>query len=110
MKPETKVETEFPVSNTPKKKQPWSQSIKGPLIFSLAMGVIAGVVGMITSTGGSQNDMRVDIGLACFGIAFIVCLLVISVLTMASKDNDPELGKGTGVNRSSANPDKKFED
>lgn len=93
-----------------KKKQPWSQSIKGPLSFSLVMAIIAGVVGLVSSTGGSQNPMRFDIGLACFGIAFIACLLVISVMTMAGKENDPELGKGTGVNRSSANPDKKFED
>ncbi|MGO1230196.1 hypothetical protein ACTXIU_06830 [Glutamicibacter arilaitensis] len=93
-----------------KKKQPWSHSIKGPLSFSLILAVVAGIVGLITSTGGSQNPLRFDIGLACFGIAFIASLLVISVMTMAAKDNDPELGKGTGVNRSSANPDKKFED
>lgn len=93
-----------------KKKQPWSQSIKGPLSFSLILAVVAGIVGLITSTGGSQNPLRFDIGLACFGIAFIASLLVISVMTMAAKDNDPELGKGTGVNRSSANLDKKFED
>lgn len=93
-----------------KKKQPWSQSIKGPLSFSLILAVVAGIVGLITSTGGSQNPLRFDIGLACFGIAFIASLLVISVMTMAAKDNDPELGKGTGVNQSSANPDKKFED
>ncbi|WP_413455122.1 hypothetical protein ACLQ8T_14930 [Glutamicibacter sp. FR1] len=93
-----------------KKKQPWSQSIKGPLSFSLILGLVSGVVGLISSTGGSQNPPRFDIGLAAFGIAFVASLLVISVLTMAAKDNDPELGKGTGVNRSSANPDKKFED
>ncbi|ALD65052.1 hypothetical protein ACPROK_06785 [Glutamicibacter soli] len=96
------------MGNNPKKKQPWSQSIKGPLSFSLILALVAGGVGMITSTGGSQNEIRLDVGLACFGIAFVASLLVISVLTMASKENDPELGKGTGVNRSSANPDKKF--
>lgn len=98
------------MGNNPKKKQPWSQSIKGPLSFSLILAIVSGGVGMISSTGGSQNPVRLDIGLACFGIAFIASLLVISVLTMASKENDPDLGKGTGVNRSSANPDKKFND
>ncbi len=98
------------MGNNPKKKQPWSQSIKGPLSFSLILAIVAGGVGMITSTGGSENEVRVDIGLACFGIAFVVSLLVISVLTMASRENDPELGKGTGVNRSSANPEKKSKD
>lgn len=98
------------MGNNPKKKQPWSQSIKGPLSFSLILAIVSGGVGMISSTGGSQNPVRIDIGLACFGIAFIASLLVISVLTMASKENDPDLGKGTGVNRSSADPDKKFND
>ena len=74
------------------------------------MGLVSGVVGLISSTGGSQNPLRFDIGLAAFGIAFVASLLVISVLTMAAKENDPDLGKGTGVTRSSANPDKKFED
>ncbi|GAB3619960.1 hypothetical protein GCM10027417_12210 [Glutamicibacter endophyticus] len=98
------------MGNNGQKKQPWSQSIKGPLSFSLVMAFIAGIVGMITSTGGSENPIRYDIGLLCFGIAFVACLLVISVLTMASKENDESLGKGSGVNRSSANPQKKFED
>lgn len=98
------------MGNNSKPKQPWSQSIKGPLSFSLVMALIAGITGMITSTGGSDNQVRIDIGLVCFGIAFVVCLLVISVLTMAGKENDPELGKGTGVNRSSADPHKKFKD
>ncbi|PQZ90675.1 hypothetical protein CQ012_10210 [Arthrobacter sp. MYb214] len=78
--------------------------------FSLILAIVAGVVGLVSSTGGSQNPLRFDIGLACFGIAFVASLLVISVMTMAAKDNDPDLGKGTGVNRSSSNPDKKFED
>lgn len=101
---------EFLVGNNSQKKQPWSQSIKGPLSFSLLLGLVAGVVGTISSTGGSQNPIRLDIGLVCFGVAFVVSLLIISVLTMAGKENDSELGKGTGVNRSSANPDKKFKD
>ena len=39
------------MGNNPKKKQPWSQSIKGPLSFSLILALVAGGVGMITSTG-----------------------------------------------------------
>ncbi|MGP9784482.1 hypothetical protein ACT3UQ_18715 [Glutamicibacter sp. AOP12-B1-11] len=98
------------MGNNSQKKQPWSHSIKGPLSFSLLLAVVAGVVGMISSTGGSQNPIRFDIGLVCFGVAFVASLLIISVLTMAGKENDSELGKGTGVNRSSADPNKKFED
>lgn len=94
---------EILVSKKSPKKQPWSQSIKAPLMFSFVLGIVAAFVGMISGTGGSQNNLRIDIGLVCFGVAFIVSLLVISVLTMASKDNDPGLGTGSGVNRSSEN-------
>ena len=98
---------EILVSNNSPKKQPWSQSIKAPLVFSLVLGIVAAFVGMISVTGGSENDLRIDVGLICFGIAFIGSLLVISVLTMASKENDPTLGKGSGVNRASDRPHEK---
>jgi len=96
---------EILVSNNSPKKQPWSQSIKAPLMFSFVLAIIAAFVGMISGTGGSRNELRFDIGLVCFGVAFIASLLVISVLTMAAKDNDPDLGAGSGVNRSSDDPD-----
>lgn len=85
-------------------KPTWQQSIKAPLIFSLVMGVIAGVVATISASGGSDNPMRIDIGLVAFGIAFIACLLVISVLSMAGKENPRHLSEGSGVNRSSDRP------
>ncbi|MCW4465453.1 hypothetical protein OK351_08050 [Glutamicibacter sp. MNS18] len=93
------------MSNKSPKKQSWSQSIKAPLWFSFVLGIVAAFVGMISGTGGSENNLRFDIGLVCFGVAFIVSLLVISVLTMASKENDSSLGTGSGVNRSSDNPE-----
>lgn len=96
---------EILVSNKSPKKQPWSQSIKAPLGFSFVLGIVAAFVGMISGTGGSENDLRLDIGLVCFGVAFIASLLIISVLTMAAKDNDPDLGTGSGVNRSSDEAD-----
>ena len=96
-------------SNSSQPKRTWQQSIKAPLIFSLVMGLVAGGVAAISSTGGSDRPLRIDIGLTAFGVAFVACLLVISVLTMASKDNPSELSEGSGVNRSSKNPDKKPE-
>lgn len=80
-------------------------SVKGPLGFSAVMGLVAGVVVMITGSGGAEQPLRVDLGLAAFGIAFIACLLVISILTMTAKENPDHLGKGSGVNRSSKRPD-----
>lgn len=88
-------------------KRNWKQTIKVPLMFSLMLGLIAGVVSMIASTGGSENPLRFDIGLTMFGIAFIGSLLVISLLIMASKENPEDLGKGSGINRVSARPTKR---
>jgi hypothetical protein len=96
-------------TNPSQPKRTWQQSIKAPLILSLVMGLIAGGVAAISSTGGSDRPLRIDIGLTAFGIAFVACLLIISVLTMASKDNPSELSEGSGVNRSSKHPGKKPE-
>ncbi|GAA1883238.1 hypothetical protein GCM10009715_32030 [Paeniglutamicibacter psychrophenolicus] len=96
------------MGNTPaEQKKSWQQSIKAPLSFSLVMAIIAGVIATISATGGSDNPLRIDIGLVAFGVAFVACLLVISVMTMAGKDNPEEMGTGSGVNRSSSTPDEK---
>lgn len=94
-------------SNPSQQKRSWQQNIKAPLIFSLVAGIIAGVVASIAATGGGDNPLRIDIGLIAFGVAFIASLLVISVLTMAGKENPEELRKGSGVNLSSDKPTKK---
>ena len=93
--------------NPAENKKSWQQSIKAPLTFSFVMALIAGIVAMISATGGSDNPLRFDVGLVAFGVAFVACLLVISVMTMAGKENPEDLGAGSGVNRSSENPDKK---
>ncbi|HEX2247226.1 MAG TPA: hypothetical protein VHH13_06715 [Arthrobacter sp.] len=77
-------------------------SVKGPLIFSAVLGVIAGICTMIFSTGGAENQLRWDLGVTAAGIAFIASLLVVAVLTMAGKENPDHLSQGSGVNRSSA--------
>lgn len=94
-------------TNPSQPKRTWQQSIKAPLIFSLVLGLIAGVVSAISATGGSDNPLRVDIGLTAFGIAFVASLLLISVMTMASKENPEDMGTGSGVNRSSTTSNKK---
>lgn len=95
--------------NPSEPKKSWQQSIKAPLVFSLVLGIVAGMVAMISSTGGSDKPLRVDIGLTAFGVAFIASLLVISVMTMASKENPNGMGSGSGVNRSSDHPEKKLD-
>ncbi|WP_026550724.1 hypothetical protein [Arthrobacter sp. Br18] len=80
--------------------------IKGPLLFSAVLGLVAGVATSIFATGGGSKEFRLDLGLTAGGIAFIVSLVVCAMLMMAEIPNPEHLGKGSGVNRSSANPDR----
>ena len=74
--------------------------VKGPLVFSAVLAAVAGVATTIFASGGSEP--RVDLGLTAAGIAFIVSLVFCAMLMISAKPNDENLGKGSGVNRSSA--------
>lgn len=76
--------------------------IKGPLVISVVLAVVAFVVVTIAASGGTAGGARVGLGLIAAGIAFIVSVVVCSTLMLIEKPNDPDLGQGTGVNRSSA--------
>lgn len=87
------------------------ETVKAPLIFSVVLGVIAGVVTLLVSSGGTDNprvehtssgmDNPINLALLAFGIAFIASLLVVSMLQLASRDNPEHLSQGAGVNRRS---------
>ncbi len=77
-------------------------SVKAPLIFSAVLAVVAGVATMIFATGGADKELRLDLAFTAAGIAFIVSLLVCSLLLMTEKPNPDHLSEGSGVNRSSA--------
>lgn len=79
-----------------------AKGVKGPLIFSAALAAVAGVVTMVVSTGGGTRELRLDLGVTAAGIAFIASLVISAMLQMTEKPNAEHLGKGTGVNRSSA--------
>ncbi|MFZ3417528.1 hypothetical protein [Arthrobacter sp. 3Tela_A] len=58
-----------------------------PVIVS---GVIAGFVAVTTavvSTGGAENELRWQLGLAAGCITFIVCLLTFLLMIIAGKPN-----------------------
>lgn len=76
--------------------------IKGPLIVSAVLGVIAFVVVSVVAAGGTGNTARFGLGLIAGGVAFIASVVVCSTLMLLEKPNDSRLGRGTGVNRSSA--------
>lgn len=82
-------------------RRDWKQSIRPALIISLLMGIVAGVVVTIASTGGTDHGLNFRYGAIAFLGAFVVGVVVISLLMMAAKENPNEMGKGSGVNRSS---------
>ena len=76
--------------------------IKGPLMISAVLAVVAFLVVSVVAAGGTDNVARSGLGLIAAGVAFIASVIVCSTLMLLEKPNDPELGEGTGVNRSSA--------
>ncbi len=76
-------------------------SVKGPLMFSAFWAVLAFFAMLIFASGGSAKTPRFDLAFTGAGIAFIVILVVLAMLSMSHKDNAEHLGKGSGVNLSS---------
>lgn len=90
------------MSRQSRKSQRRAPDVKGPLAVSAVLGLVAGGVTSFVAAGGTQDGMRVDLGLIVGGIAFIASVVVCATLMMLEKPNDPGLGEGSGVNRSSA--------
>lgn len=76
--------------------------VKGPLILSAVLAAVAFAGVAIFASGGTENTLRLDLAFTAAGIVFIVALVVSATLMIVEKPNDPHLGEGTGVNRSSA--------
>ena len=93
------------MTDSPKKPRGgFKGGIKGPLVFSFVLGIIAFVVATLTSTGGLNNPdrpLRVDIGLISFGIAFASTLVVVALLKLTGRENPDHISEGSGINRSS---------
>lgn len=99
------------MAEDPKDRRSILESVKVPLIFSFALGVVAGFVTLIASSGGTDNprvehsssgmDNPINLALLAFGIAFIASLLIVSMLQLASRENPAHLSEGSGVNRRS---------
>lgn len=84
-----------------KERRSLIETVKAPLIFSAALGVVAALVTLVTASGGTEAEPRVDLALIAFGVAFIVALLLVSMLQLAARENPDELAEGSGVNRDS---------
>ncbi|WP_131683477.1 hypothetical protein [Pseudarthrobacter sp. YALA5] len=84
-------------------------SVKGPLMFSAFWAALAFVAVLVFASGGSARTPRFDLAFTGAGIAFIVTLVIAAMLSMSYKENAEHLGKGSGVNLSSAkNPSHGF--
>jgi hypothetical protein len=86
----------------PGKPRKLRTSVKGPLMFSAFWAVLAFVAVLIFASGGSSKAPRFDLAFTGAGIAFIVTLVIAAMLAMSYKENAEHLGKGSGVNLSSA--------
>ncbi|GGI75543.1 hypothetical protein [Pseudarthrobacter scleromae] len=86
----------------PGKPRKLRTSVRGPLMFSAFWAVIAFLAVVIFASGGSARAPRFDLAFTAAGIAFIVTLVVAAMLSMSHKENAEHLGKGSGVNLSSA--------
>lgn len=71
-------------------------------MFSAFWAVLAFFAVLIFASGGSARAPRFDLAFTGAGIAFIVTLVIAAMLSMSYKDNAEHLGKGSGVNLSSA--------
>src|SRR5699024_1340273 len=66
---------------------------------------------LIVTSGGTDNprvehtssglENPINLALLAFGIAFIACLLVVSMLQLAARENPAHLAEGSGINRRS---------
>ncbi|ALO65534.1 hypothetical protein NHF46_22320 [Arthrobacter alpinus] len=79
-----------------------ANSIKLPLGFSAALALIAGILTLVFSSGGTQYGLRWDLAGIAVGIAFVAALLISSLLVMGHKENDASLSEGSGVYRKSS--------
>ena len=77
-------------------------SVKGPLMFSAFWAVVTFMAVLIFASGGSAKTPRFDLAFTGAGIAFIVTLVIAAMLSMSYKENAEHLGKGSGINLSSA--------
>ncbi|MFW0111352.1 hypothetical protein ACN082_00355 [Rothia sp. CCM 9417] len=76
--------------------------VTGPLIIAAVLAAVAFACTFIFATGGTANRPQFVLALTIGGAVFVVTLVMCATLILVEKPNDPSLGQGTGVNRSSA--------
>lgn len=78
------------------------EQIKGPLIIAVVLALVAFFGVVFFASGGTNNPPQISLAMSISGAVFVVTLVVCATLMMVERPNDESLGKGTGINRSSA--------
>ncbi|QRZ61652.1 hypothetical protein [Rothia sp. ZJ932] len=78
------------------------EQIKGPLLIAVGLALVAFFGVVLFATGGTNNPPKVPLAASVSGAVFVVTLVMCATLMMIETPNDESLGKGSGINRSSA--------
>ena len=60
-------------------------TVKGPLVFSAVLGLVGGSIAALTASGGTDNPLRIDIGLIAFGARLGRRAFVVAAVPMAGE-------------------------
>ncbi len=80
----------------------FKENVTGPLVIAAVLAIVAFFGTFIFATGGTNNQPQLLLAASVAGGVFVVTLVGCATLIMVEKPNDPALGQGTGINRSSA--------
>ncbi len=84
------------------KKPNFTSQVRGSLMIAFGLAAVAFLGTVVFATGGTQNAPQFVLALTIAGAVFVVTLVGCATLILVERPNDPQLGQGTGINRSSA--------
>lgn len=84
------------------KKPNFTSQVRGSLMIAFGLAAVAFLGTVVFATGGTQNAPQFVLALTIAGAVFVVTLVGCATLILVERPNDPALGQGTGINRSSA--------
>ncbi|MDY3049226.1 MAG: hypothetical protein SOR40_05570 [Rothia sp. (in: high G+C Gram-positive bacteria)] len=87
-------------SNSP--QQSFKDQVRGSLGLSAALALLAFGGVSIFGAGGTNNTPNFLLAATIAGCVFVVTVVMCATLILVERPNDPDLGEGTGINRSSA--------
>lgn len=83
-------------------KQGFKAQVRAPLIIAAVLALVAFCGVVVFATGGTNNTPNFVLALTVAGAVFVVTVVMCATMILVERPNDPSLGEGTGINRSSA--------